>query len=302
MYDCIVIGGGPAGMTASIYLSRYHLKVLVVDDGKSRAATIPLTHNHAGYPNGIRGRELLRRMRTQARRFGVELCSGTITHLAKTEASFLARGVGLNANSRCVLLATGVINRQPKMPQPLHRTAMAKGRIRYCPICDGYEVTDKHVAVVGTGSRGTDEAVFLRSFSRSISLVAAGPRHELSEGELVRLEQHGIKVIEGPIEQFSLTEAGFCLSVSGGTMSFDAVYPALGSDVRSELAAGLNARLTDDGCVKVDRHQRTSVPDLYAAGDLVAGLDQISNAMGQGGIAATAIRNDLALREPLLRK
>lgn len=301
MHDCIVVGGGPAGLTASIYLSRYHLKVLVIDDGKSRAETIPLSFNLAGYPNGIRGRELLRRMRAQARRFGVKFSFGTVTQLAKSGAAFLVRSDGFSASSRCVLLATGVVNRQPKMPKTLHRIALQKGLIRYCPICDGYEVTDKQIAVIGTGDRGTDEAVFLRSFSRSITLVAAGPQHELLDADLDRLDQHGISVIEGPITLFSLTNGGLSLSLHAQSLFFEAVYPALGSIVRSELAAGLEARLNVDGCVEVDSHQRTSVQGLYAAGDLVIGLDQISNALGQGGVAATAIRNDLALQAPLMR-
>ena len=84
-------------------------------------------------------------------------------------------------------------------------------------------------------------------------------------------------------------------------MSFDTVYPALGSDIHSKLAAALGAVLTDEGCIKVDAHQRTSVPGLYAAGDVVVGLDQISHAMGEAGVAATTIRNDLATAKPMLR-
>ena len=86
-----------------------------------------------------------------------------------------------------------------------------------------------------------------------------------------------------------------------GHFIFESIYPALGSDVHCQLAEMVGARLNDDGCVGVDAHMRTSVEGLYAAGDLVIGLDQISNAMGQGGIAATTIRNDLAKEEPLLR-
>ncbi len=79
-------------------------------------------------------------------------------------------------------------------------------------------------------------------------------------------------------------------------MAFDTLYPAMGSDVHSSLARDVGAQLTDEGCIRVDAHQRTSVPNLYAAGDVVIGLDQISHAMGEAGVAATAIRNDLVAR------
>jgi thioredoxin reductase (NADPH) len=91
------------------------------------------------------------------------------------------------------------------------------------------------------------------------------------------------------------------VATAAGRLKFDSIYPALGSEVHSNLAKGLGAAVTDDGCIKVDDHQRTSVPGLYAAGDVVSGLDQISHAMGEAGVAATTIRNDLAKAAPLRR-
>lgn len=142
MYDCIVVGGGPAGLTAAIYLGRYHLKVLVFDDGRSRAAIIPLARNHAGYPNGICGRELLRRMRIQAESFGAEFISSTVIAITKEAASFEVRSAALKTTSRAILLANGVVNHQPEMPDSIHTAAVAHGFVRYCPICDAYEITD----------------------------------------------------------------------------------------------------------------------------------------------------------------
>ena len=96
---------------------------------------------------------------------------------------------------------------------------------------------------------------------------------------------------------------GDCIVVetAAGRLHFDSIYPALGSDTHSGLAAMVGADRSDVGCIAVDSHQRTSVPGLYAAGDVVIGLDQISHAMGHGGVAATTIRNDLAKEQPLLR-
>ena len=94
-----------------------------------------------------------------------------------------------------------------------------------------------------------------------------------------------------------------CITVdtAEGHYTFDSIYPALGSDTHTQLAEQVGARLNEQGCIGVDAHQRTSVEGLYAAGDVVIGLDQISHAMGEGGVAATTIRNDLAKEEPLLR-
>jgi thioredoxin reductase (NADPH) len=142
--DCLVIGGGPAGLTAAIYLARFHLDILVVDGGKSRAATIPCTHNHAGFPDGITGQELIQRMKEQAQRFGAKIVDGFVSrvHRDERDGPFEAEWGSGKWHARSVLLATGVTNRRPPMDEALHDDALARGLIRYCPICDGYEVTD----------------------------------------------------------------------------------------------------------------------------------------------------------------
>src|ERR1051325_11612355 len=108
--DCLVIGG-PAGLTAAIYLARFHLKIRVVDAGKSRAALIPCTNNHAGYPEGIAGGELIERMKRQANRFGASVQAGRVTRLDKIEGGFAAEWGQGAVTARTVLLATGVTNR-----------------------------------------------------------------------------------------------------------------------------------------------------------------------------------------------
>ena len=302
--DCLVIGGGPAGLTAAIYLSRYLLDIMVVDGGNSRAAWIPTSHNHAGYPQGIEGKELLRLMREQAQLYGTKIESGQVTRIERDEASglFCAEWGGGAHSARTVLLATGVANRRPPIDPELHDDAMARGLIRYCPICDGYEVTDSRVAVVGTGARGCGEARFLRSYTADVTLVAPDGPHELDAEQRAGLAEIGVVLIDGPIETITPGEKGIAVAVGGKRTDFDTLYPALGSDTHVQLAEMLGARLSEDCCIGVDAHQRTSVAGLYAAGDVVHGLDQISHAMGEGGVASTTIRNDLAKQRPLLRE
>ena len=299
--DCLVIGGGPAGLTAAIYLARFHLSLKVVDAGKSRAAMIPCTRNHAGFPEGISGVELIERMKEQAHKYGAAIETGRVTRLDRVEGGFHAEWGSGPVTARTVLLATGVSNRRPPMDEDLHDEALAQGLIRYCPICDGYEVTDRKVGVIGDDRHGVAEALFLRGYTSEVILIAPDAEHRLEGQDWAALERYGIVAVDGPCQAVAFD--GHCITVdtAEGHFSFDSVYPALGSDVHSDLADMVGAKLSETGCILVDAHQRTNVPGLYAAGDVVQGLDQISHAMGEGGVAATTIRNDLSKDRPLVR-
>lgn len=299
--DCLIVGGGPAGLTAAIYLARFHLKILVVDDGKGRAASIPCTRNLAGFPGGISGKEVLQRMREQAQLYGAKIADGFITRLDKTKDGFTATWGGGSVDAKTVLLATGVANRRPPMDEELHDDALERGLIRYCPICDGYEVTDKKIGVIGSDSHGVAEAVFIRGFTPDVTLIAPDKAMRLKPEDSRKLKQAEIACIDGPAHAVAISDKCIVVETADGTFTFDSVYPALGSDTHTQLAEQVGANLANDRCIVCDEHQRTSVPGLYAAGDVVHGLDQISHAMGEGGVAATTIRNDLAKEEPLLR-
>jgi len=200
-----------------------------------------------------------------------------------------------------LLLATGVTNKRPAMSEPLHRAAVATGRLRYCPVCDGFEATDQRLAVIGTGEHGRREAEFLRGYSKGVTLVACDGAHTLSEGDRRELRRIGIGLVDGPVDDIRLEGGEIGLRTPSGRHRFDLAYAAMGSVVHSELAVALGAAAAEEGCLKVDAHQRTSLSGLYAAGDVVLGLDQISHAMGQAGVAATTIRNDLAMKRPIWR-
>lgn len=293
--DCLIIGGGPAGLTAAIYAARFRLSVIVIDTGASRAALIPCTRNHAGFPGGISGAELLERMRAQALSFGAVLRAGCVATLrALDDGGFIAEGNLEAISARAVILATGVTNRRPAMDDAVHDKALAAGRLRYCPVCDAYEVIDQKVAVIGTGAHGAREALFLRAYSPKVTLIAPDGVHNLQNDDRGHLDQLGIVCIDGPVRDFELRADGLVLQHAKGRETFDTLYPAMGSIIHSNLARALGADLTDEGCIRVDAHQRTSVTGLYAAGDVVIGLDQISHAMGEAGVAATTLRNDLA--------
>jgi thioredoxin reductase (NADPH) len=298
--DCLIIGGGPAGLTAAIYLARFRLRAVLVDAGRSRAALIPCTHNHAGFPEGISGKSLLDRMRRQALGFGVEYQEGQVRTLEKRGDEFIAVAGSAPMAARSVLLATGVTNIGPGMPASMHEKALSGGQLRYCPVCDAYEAAGQRIAVIGTAARGAKEAEFLRSYSEQVTLIAPDGPHELDADQRERLGAIGVGIIDGPARDVELVASTIELSCAVGRCSFDTLYPALGSKVHSDLAVQVGADCSEDGCIRVDAHQTTNVPGLFAAGDVVLGLDQISHAMGEAGVAATAIRNMLTATKPLL--
>ncbi|CAN5846371.1 NAD(P)/FAD-dependent oxidoreductase [soil metagenome] len=291
--DAIVIGAGPAGLTSAIYLARFRRQVLVLHDGDSRAAWIPRSHNHPGFPGGIVGTDLLDRIRRQAEEFGAAIEDGQVTGLAVDAEGFQVATSQRVLTARSVILATGVIDRLPELPGV--EAAVRRSLVRICPICDGFEVTGQAVAVIGDSALGAREALFLRTYSNDVTLIHTGGAVALPADERSKLASRGVRLIQAPIDEVVLDNDRLTAlaSTDHGRLQFDAVYTALGVDPRTDLADQAGARRCDDGRLIVDEHQQTTVAGLYAAGDLVRGLNQISTAQGEAAIAATALHNRL---------
>jgi thioredoxin reductase (NADPH) len=296
--DCLIIGGGPAGLTAAIYLARFRRRFLLVDAGKSRASWIPVSHNHAGYPDGIAGKDLLARLRAQGARYGAEILQGRVKRLESDPSGGFAATLedGSRYEAARVLLATGADDVPPPFPLPDRHEAVQRGLLRYCPICDAYEVIDRKVALVGTRKCRIHEALLLRGYTADLSIITLEAPWELAEEERATLIEAGIRIVEAPAREFATAGDRIMVRTEDGEPhSFDSLYVALGLRARSNLVAGLGAAHDSDGALAVDSHQETSVPGLFAAGDVTQGLAQISVAMGHAAIAATAIHNGLPL-------
>lgn len=291
--DVIIVGAGPAGLTAAIYLARFRRTLRVFHDGQSRAGWIPRTQNHPGFPDGIVGTDLLARIRAQAERFGADIVEGRVEAITPDADGFVVSVDGQDHRARAVLVATGVVDKVPN----LHgvEDAVRRALLRICPICDGFEVAGQTVAVIGDDALGAREAVFLTTYTDDITLLHTGEAKALPASERDRLAGAGITLIEGPVSSLAFhtdRKTAICMSKLG-EHRFDAVYSALGVRPRCDLAVGAGATVGEDGRLTVDDHQETTVKGLFAAGDLVRGLNQITTAEGEAAIAATAIHNRL---------
>jgi thioredoxin reductase (NADPH) len=290
--DCLIIGGGPAGLTAATYLARFRRRVLVIDEGKSRAALIPLSHNYPGY-SGISGPDLLALMRRQAEQHGALYRQGCVTAVEHGEEhSFVALTEAEPIRARTVLLATGVVDINPGLAG-LAR-AVQDGALRYCPICDGYEAIDQRIGVLGTVKSAARKAMFLRTYSTDVTLLPTENPAPEDEEKIAALRKAGVKLAKATVRDIEMKgEKILVLLANGETCELDVFYPALGCDVRSDLAKALGARTDELGCLMVDQRQKTGIPGLLAAGDVVSDLDQISVAVGHAAVAATTIHNAL---------
>jgi thioredoxin reductase (NADPH) len=289
--DTLIIGGGPAGLTAAIYLARYRRKVVVVDNGESRAALIPETHNYPGFVHGIAGPKLLEALRLQAGAYGVAILRDTVSGLDQADAGFIAMSSQRDIQAKRAMLATGLIDRT--LPIPGLKEAVGHAFVRYCPICDGFEALDLRIAVLGNVEDAVGKALFLRTYSRSVTLLTMNGE---AGGETLRrnLSEASIRFPVAPVTALERRSEKMVAVMSDGTSeTFDVVYPVLGCDVRSELGKRLGAHHNAIGCLEVDAHQQTTVKGLYAIGDVVSDLHQVAVGTGHAAVAATHIHNNL---------
>jgi thioredoxin reductase (NADPH) len=248
----------------------------------------------------VSGAELLLRLREQAARYGAPLTTGNVDDLTRVdEGRFLARTDGEAIEATTVILATGSMDVEPSLPNI--KDAIRSGLIRHCPICDGYEVIDRDVAVIGRGKKGLNEARFLRHYTDKLTLFTLGAPHEIGDADRAALEACGIAVVDETLAEVCTQEGAIVgLQTRSGTLyRFDTLYSALGCHVRSDLARAVGAACDEAGQVVVDDKLRTTVPGVYAVGDVANDLNQIAVATGHAAIAATQIHNLLRADTPL---
>lgn len=289
--DCLIIGAGPAGLTAAIYLARFRRDVLVIDGGSSRAQLIPRSYNYPGFPEGINGSDFLERLRSQAESCGVQSTNGQVIALRKVANLFQ-----INTNegiffARTVILATGIKDR--RLPMDDWEGNVSKGIIRLCPICDAYDNADQNIAIVSSLECAVTHAQFLRTYFKCVSLYLYPPR-DFSSTAMVELSAAHIKIPQGGFEFISVQNEKPQVRCSDGShQEYDSVYVMLGEAASVGLIQAIGASFNREGKLLIDEHQSSSVKGLYAIGDVVSSLHQVSVATGQAAIAATHIHNSL---------
>ncbi len=289
--DCLVVGGGPAGLTAGVYLARFLRRVRVVDAGESRAGLIPQSHNYSGFPEGVSGADFLRRLTAQAEQYGARVTRGRVDRLEPERDGFAAALDDGTVYARTVLMAAGMVDEKPNLPHI--RAFEYSGTVRYCPICDGYEAMDRRIAVIGPLEQAIAKALFLRTYTRKIAVLPLdmGARDQSRHRDLI---DAGIGLPDAPLADL-VTDGDIIRArmADGVEFEIDILYPAMGARARTDIATAAGAACTPSGHLLTDDRQRTSVPRLYAAGDVTTDLHQISVATGQAAVAATAIHNSL---------
>lgn len=286
--DVVVVGAGPAGLTAATYLRRFHRSCIVLHSGESRARWIPESNNCPGFPQGVSGVELLRRMKAQAVGFGTRFEQALVDGMELHEDGFVLRAQQRQWRARCVILATGVSDKLPDASWV--EAAVACGALRLCSICDAYEASDSRIGVYGPSKSIAAHGRFLRSYSAQVFLL---PTDATDVDALREAREDGVQVLcAGGALDFDGERCRYVAS-DGTTTTFDSVYPFLGAHTSAGIAASIGAALNETGELVVDAQQMTNVPNLFAIGDVVSGLNQISVAVGQAAIAATCAHQRL---------
>ena len=299
VFDTLIIGGGPAGLTAGVYLRRFTRHIALVDKGNSRLSWIPVSHNYPGFPEGINGIHLLENLRAQLANYGGSVMPGEILDLRLEDGVFVGDYVPIDGGEPCqiraltVLLATGVADEG--MPVERWDEAVRCGAVRLCPVCDGWDVIDKRIGVVTSEINPVGHALFMRTFSADVLLFERGPAATLNDEDRQRLAAANVRYIDSPLVGVSMSEdmKPILHTRDGEDYHCDVFYPMLGENARSDLASSLGAETVECRKLAVDEHCRTSVPGLFAVGDVTRGLNQIAVATGQAALAATTIHNML---------
>lgn len=296
-YDCIIVGGGIAGLQAAIQLGRYMHTVLVIDKGEGRSTICRSYHNLLGWPEGISGNQLRYLGKLQAERLNVTFMLDEVIFIDKLSSGFTVKVKQADVapfQTRCILIATGVMDRIPDLPGLLPFLGKS---IYVCPDCDGYEVLSKKTIVLGAGDTGANMALTLLYWTRQLIYINHD-RAEVSPDKLQKLVTKGIIYIEQAAKEI-VVENGVDfrgVRLSDGTLvDGERGFLAFGgNEVHSSLVQGLGVeRLENRHIVTDPRTKMTNISNVWAAGDIGVHSEQVTIAMGEGSQAAIWIHKAL---------
>ena len=294
VYDCIIIGGGIAGLQAAIQLGRYQHNVLVLDEGKGRSSICHCYHNLLGWPGGVSGEKLRGLGREHAEKLGVQFCGQRVQKVEKRDAEFIATTItSQHFTGKRILFATGIKDNIPPFPSLI--PCLGKS-VFVCPDCDGYEILDKAALVIGSGKAGATMALTLTYWTNALTFINHG-KGTIDSELMGKLFEKNIPIISSEINEIYTADAAFAGVTLETGERIDSSYAFLalgGNKPNSELAGKLGVKLEKNKHILVDpRTKMTNVKNVWAAGDIAVHSEQTAIAMGDGLQSAIWIHKSL---------
>jgi thioredoxin reductase (NADPH) len=298
-YDALIVGGGPAGLSAAIYLARSLRSVVVIDsDRPARSDWVQVNHNYLGFPDGISIVDLGKRGRAQAEQYGARFYETEATSISRLDGEFEVTAGQHKLCGRAVILATGVTDNWVEFPG--YEEFIGRS-MHWCIVCDGYEMQGQRVLVVGDDEHAAQVAMQMVRFTNDVSLLVRMEAPEMDQRLRQALSARGIRVMSGEIATARAREPGVFAAVvlaGGEEIEVDHLFSEQGARPNVALAESMGIDLTDDGYIRVDTEGRTSMAAIYAAGDVTRLFShQVVTAAHEGATAATSLAYDLFAAE-----
>lgn len=284
MYDVVIIGAGPAGLSAAIYCARGRLNTLVIgDSAQSRVSKTDVIDNYLGFPNGISGKELVELGMTQARRFGAQIVRGEVVSVTPLDTFEVELADGAKHQAKAIILATGVSSK----PSGIRREEEFVGKgVSYCANCDAFFFRDKRVAIIGSANLAAKEALELLPHTRDVTIFSHGQDFAVSPNLLKELKTESVPLRSEKIVEFVGGDQLESLRLETGELwPTDGAFLAIGTASSLDFARTLGLQI-DKNYIVVDAEGKTNFPGVFAAGDCTGPPLQIAKGVGQGCSAA----------------
>ena len=291
--DAVVVGGGPGGLSAATWLARHRRSVLLLDSGEYRNRWVDESHGYLSR-SVLRPIEFLETSRRHLDEYDEVHCrddrvlgvTGILDGFALTLAS------GDTVHGRRLVLATGVEDAFPEVDGFFEHYGSS---VFHCPVCDGYEAKGRHVVVFGWGHQVTGFALGLLTWASSVTVVTEGHTFEGDTSDVMALTEAGVRIVQDDAVRLVGTRGDLrCVQLrSGAELACGMAFFSIAHRPRNDLARLLGCELVEEGCVAVDHEGRTTVPGVYAAGDLVPGLQLVQVAAGKGAVAGVGCAGSL---------
>jgi thioredoxin reductase (NADPH) len=293
VWDCVIVGAGPAGLSAAIYMGRFRRRTLVIDDGQGRWSYGQRTENYLGFPRGVSSRRLQALGKTQARRFGVEFEATTVRRVDAGVGGFRLRTTAGDRRARTVVWAAGVEDRWPSFPGA---RGLVGRRLFWCLVCDGWRTRDRSLLLLGDSAPDARTALQFLTYTSRITFLVDPDGRRLSRVLRARLQASGITVLEGKVQSVrKLASEALGARLDGGRrLEVDYIFSLLGHAVKTGPIRGLGLSFSPLGHVRLDAKHRSGVPGFFAAGDVTDGHShQVATAVHEGAAAAQVANFDL---------